>query len=462
MTCSSCCSARAESEQADCERERTMVEQLTHSSSRAYTPHLRELGLSSGETRELHDSEASAPSGQRSGGSNWNSPSVSTNPDQLLLFLRAHRSHSYLVFFCPSLSNDPRRSRSWRCWLLHTTLVASHSRIALSSCCGLPSVVAAVAAMPSANKKKKKSNKQPKPNNPPHSQPTDDIADQLSDDETEHPAPHSSNPTTATQPSSPLSFHHSHSAYERMTVQPISATLPSHLVPPTDPLSHKINALPPTASPFSIYTSTIDTAGRRAIARRTLHPGQLLICETALPAVLHSDWKGRVCAKCFVTVGEGSGGGAMRVCRACESVVYCSTACLMADVDVHRLECKVMKELGRISDESMVNIDLVRAALAYIVGRHPQRADDEDDDHDDSAASTASPSKPAGKPSALRTDRFTPEWEDVEGMVDNLSAVTPVDMQHMTAAAALLLSLLPPTTSLACLVHRLVHVASQQ
>ena len=120
----------------------------------------------------------------------------------------------------------------------------------------------------------------------------------------------------------------------------------------------------------------------------------------------------------------------------------------MADVEVHRLECKALKELERVSDESMVNVDLVRAALAYIVGRRPQTAnDDDDDDNGDVTPSIAPPThKPAAKPasSAVRTDRFTPEWEDVEGMVDNLSSVTPIDLQHMTAAASLLLALLPP------------------
>ena len=295
--------------------------------------------------------------------------------------------------------------------------------------------------MPSTNNKKKKKNKPSKANQL-TTQPDDDTFHQpLDDDSKEHSSVQQPTPSPATPPTPTHAFSHTQSAYERMTVQPIPATLPSHLVLPTDALSQKVNALSSSASPFNIYTSTTDGAGRRAIARRALHPGQLLICESALPAVIHSEWKGRVCAKCFTTVAEGGGGS--RVCRACESVVYCSTACLMADVDVHRLECKVLRDLPRISDDSLVNVDLVRAALAYIVGRRPQRAT-EDDEGDDVTA-TAVPHRAAAK---QRTDRFTPEWADVEGMVDNLSAVSAVDMQHMTAAASLLLSLLPASLHL--------------
>ena len=234
-----------------------------------------------------------------------------------------------------------------------------------------------------------------------------------------------------------------------MTVLSVPSRPPG-LVPSLDPLSLRINRLPLSHSLLSILHDPSDTTGRRAIARCALSPARLIIRETACPSVLHASFVHKVCAGCYEALHGGLEGGReevkVRGCRACERVFYCTTKCLMADVDRHRDECRALREVDRISDESRVNVDLVRAALTFIVqsaaSKPSETTTTTDDDDNDSADRRLSPNA-AATTADVRADDFVPTWEDVSGMVDNLSSLSPIDHSQMSRAAALLLAALP-------------------
>ena len=243
------------------------------------------------------------------------------------------------------------------------------------------------------------------------------------------------------------------SAYEKMSLHLITSLSPSlHLSPGC--LAAKVNALPVSRCLFGIYSSEADSVGRRAIARVELSPGTLIIREQASPAVLHRAFQHKLCASCYDTLYDGSDGAVgsqqpqqvkVRGCRACECVMYCSVECMMRHSDVHRDECKVLRELDRLSDESRVNVDLLRAALAYCVMRRGAGSDEaEEEQEQEGEATETKEQRTTAAADGLRADDFRPDWQDVDELVDNLDAVAAVDLQRMQAAASLLLSLLPP------------------
>jgi len=229
---------------------------------------------------------------------------------------------------------------------------------------------------------------------------------------------------------------------------------------------------------FAIYDSNADKIGRRAIALKPLKPGTLLLSECGQPWIAHAEHADKECHQCAKCIydpridsiraaaaanGSSSAGGAAAStaagttgaqklpsrhihCSVCESAFYCSIACQNAHRPQHELECPALAQAEEISDLALCNIDLIRAAIKYIVnvGREKQKmekAEKEKETNPDSA--TQSSTTPAFNP-----QNFQSTIDDSDLLMAHTASTSPVDLAHMRDACSLILKFLPPEFSI--------------
>jgi hypothetical protein len=306
-----------------------------------------------------------------------------------------------------------------------------------------------------ANESKKKKKKKKKPNSAAASNPSDTAAF------AEAAAAHSKQL----------------SAYDSMKVSPIVTDLPDTYQYATDSLAKKVNSHINSQFQFAIYSNSADSLGRRAIAIKDLKAGQLLLREIALPSVIHQQYNSQVChnPSCSASLlhsnlAQNHEQNQLKVqvmgCKTCEKAFYCSNQCENSHKEVHSVECAVLKQVEKISDEALVNVDLLRALLAYLVLRKGRTNDDSNSSSSVSNSgringynnnnssdiscnegnnNSHSDSKSADPSPAIKFDDFRPNWQDNCLMISNIDSMSPVDKQNCTNAAQSLMRFLPAT-----------------
>lgn len=296
-------------------------------------------------------------------------------------------------------------------------------------------------------------------------------------------APAGSTPAAAAAPALPLPAITQPwtSNYEAMKLVPIVAD--PNLVLATDSLAVKVNqrregeATPagaasssssaassgssdPRKFQFGIFTNPNDNIGRRAIALRPIKAGTLLLSECGQPWITHFEHIDKVChscAKClydpkFLQAKKPDGTKVPSRhlhCEECEQAFWCSTACEKAHRMQHNLECPALQQAEEISDMAKVNIDLVRAAIKYVVVKGLEAR---------AAVATASGAvaslsiESASSSSATATAaadvydplHFQSTSSDSELLMDHLDASNPIDLRNMRDAGGLILKSLSP------------------
>merc|ERR1712107_288569 len=103
--------------------------------------------------------------------------------------------------------------------------------------------------------------------------------------------------------------------------------------------------------------------------------GEVLLRKPALASILHGEFQGRRCDRCFRSSADSP--TALKRCGRCRAAHYCGRACQEADWPDHRVECaarsQIAKKLavqGLIGDGALADALLVGRCLR----REPTRA----------------------------------------------------------------------------------------
>lgn len=159
--------------------------------------------------------------------------------------------------------------------------------------------------------------------------------------------------------------------------------------------------------------------------------GTQLLKERAQTWIIHQEHKDKVChncSKCLITPNTNPHNHQsthLPQCTTCHYAYYCTAQCQQQHKTIHSIECNVLRQIDELSDRVLVNVDLLRAALAYIV----QRGQDAKDDNN-STVST-SPANFLASQSHLNT------------MIGHSTQLSTADTNNMLSAATSLMSLLP-------------------
>ena len=271
------------------------------------------------------------------------------------------------------------------------------------------------------------------------------------------------------------------SNYEAMKLTPIVAD--PNLFLANDSLAKKVNqhseAVAATSSSsntsrrfqFGIYDSKADTVGRRAIALRAIKAGTLLLSERGQPWITHEEHVDKVCHQCAACLydpkviqaklPDGSKPPSRHLhCDECDQAFYCSVACQTKHRPVHALECPALQQADEISDMAKVNVDLVRAAIKYVVSKGLEARNvaatqaaiaalSVSDDKDAAGASSSGSSSSSASTSTLNSNDVYDPYEfqstaaDCELLMDHMPANNPIDLRNMRDAGALILKSLP-------------------
>jgi hypothetical protein len=152
--------------------------------------------------------------------------------------------------------------------------------------------------------------------------------------------------------------------YSRMVVTPSPKFVPGG--DDADSLSKKVNA---RQGQFAFFLANAgDAVGRRAIANRALQPGHLLLRESPFPMIVRRKHERSACHWCTKALGDGA---ATVSCLTCQHAFYCSPACSSKAAATHVIECPILSSME--TAEGMIDVDLFRIALAYLVGRQQKR-----------------------------------------------------------------------------------------
>lgn len=118
----------------------------------------------------------------------------------------------------------------------------------------------------------------------------------------------------------------------------------------------------------------------------------------------------------------------------------------------------MLQQADDISDLAKCNVDLIRAAVKYVVGKGIEAGADKEAGASETAADSSSSSSSSGAAALAVFDpyHFQSSASDSDLLVDHLSSVSPTDLRNMRDASSLILKALPPAFA-----DALPHSASQ-
>ena len=230
----------------------------------------------------------------------------------------------------------------------------------------------------------------------------------------------------------------------------------------------------------------------------SLSPGTLLLRERGQPWITHAEHADKVCHACAACLydhriitaplPDGKKAPSRHLhCKECEGAFYCSVACQQEHAPVHKLECAALEQCDDMSDLAKVsqpqalhasslhcsrrlfrlvrprlltsmaclllfvfqcNVDLIRAAIKYVVSKGLQAQAEAAKATAGASASSSVDAAPAAAPTVFDPYHFLSTPSDCELLMDHLSAVSPIDLRNMRDAAALILKALPPDFAL--------------